>query len=67
MATGQTRYGTPVLRVPARHTEGQCLSTAFTVAVFHGAEGSLMSLAAIVHDDTVRCQEAQAFRPRRAA
>jgi PAS domain S-box-containing protein len=67
MATGQTRYGTQVLRVPARHKEGQRLSIAFTVALLHGQEGSLTGMAAIVRDDTARWQEEQALRRRLAA
>ena len=66
MATGQTRYGTQVLRVPALHKEGQRLSIAFTVAVLHSPEGSLTGIAAIVRDDTARWQEEQALRQRLA-
>ena len=66
MATGQTRYGTQVLRVPALHKEGQRLSIAFTVAVLHGPEGSLTGIAAIVRDDTARWQEEQALQQRLA-
>jgi PAS domain S-box-containing protein len=66
MATGQTRYSTQVLRVPALHKEGQRLSIAFTVAVLHGPEGSLTGIAAIVRDDTARWQEEQALRQRLA-
>ncbi len=33
MATGQTRYGSDVLRVPALHKDGRTLSIAFTVAM----------------------------------
>jgi PAS domain S-box-containing protein len=67
MQTGQTRYGTQVLRVPALHKEGQRLSIAFTVAVLHSPEGALTGIAAIVRDDTARWQEEQALRQRLAA
>jgi PAS domain S-box-containing protein len=67
MQTGQTRYGTQVLRVPALHKEGQRLSIAFTVAVLHSPEGVLTGIAAIVRDDTARWQEEQALRQRLAA
>jgi len=66
MQTGQTRYGTQVLRVPALHKEGQRLSIAFTVAVLHSPEGALTGIAAIVRDDTARWQEEQALRQRLA-
>jgi PAS domain S-box-containing protein len=67
MQTGQTRYGTQVLRVPALHKVGQRLSIAFTVAVLHSPEGALTGIAAIVRDDTARWQEEQALRQRLAA
>src|SRR5439155_11558835 len=35
MSTGQTRYGSDLLRVPALHKEGRTLSIAFTVAMLH--------------------------------
>jgi PAS domain S-box-containing protein len=67
MATGQTRYGTQVLRVPALRKDGQRLSIAFTVALLHGPDGALTAIAAIVRDDTARWQEEQALRRRLAA
>jgi PAS domain S-box-containing protein len=65
--TGQTCYGTQVLRVPALHKEGQRLSIAFTVALLHRPEGALTGIAVIVRDDTARWQEEQALRQRLAA
>jgi PAS domain S-box-containing protein len=67
METGQTRYGTQVLRVPALRKDGQRLSVAFTVALLHAPEGHCTGIAAIVRDDTVRWQEEQALRRRLAA
>jgi len=66
MQTGQTRYGTQVLRVPALRKDGQRVSIAFTVALVHAPDGSLMGIAAIVRDDTERWQEEQAMRQRLA-
>jgi PAS domain S-box-containing protein len=67
MQTGQTRYGTQVLRVPALRQDGTRLSIAFTVALLHGPDGRCTGLAAIVRDDTERWQEEQALRQRLAA
>jgi len=67
MQTGQTRYGTQVLRVPAIHKEGQRLSIAFTVALLHAPDGHRTGIAAIVRDDTERWQEEQTLRQRLAA
>jgi PAS domain S-box-containing protein len=35
MATGITKYGNDVLRVPAMHKDGHTLSIAFTVSMLH--------------------------------
>jgi PAS domain S-box-containing protein len=67
MQTGQTRYGTQVLRVPALRQDGTRLWIAFTVALLHGPDGRCTGLAAIVRDDTERWQEEQALRQRLAA
>ena len=67
MATGQTRYGTQVLRVPALRKDGQRLSIAFTVALLRAVDGRLTGIAAIVRDDTERWQEEQTLRRRLTA
>jgi len=64
MATGQTRYGTDLLRVPALHKEGKPLSIAFTVALLHGADGKVTGIAAVVRDDTARWNEERALKAR---
>jgi PAS domain S-box-containing protein len=64
MATGATRYGSDVLRVPALHKEGKPLSIAFTVALVRAADGSVSGIAAVVRDDTARWAEERALRAR---
>ncbi len=64
MATGRTRYGSDVLRVPAVHKEGKPLSIAFTVALLHAADGTVEAIAAVVRDDTARWSEERALRAR---
>jgi len=64
LATGQTKYGSDVLRVPAVHKEGKPLSIAFTVALLHAADGSVAGIAAVVRDDTVRWGEERALKAR---
>ena len=66
MQTGQTRYGSQVLRVPALRKDGQRVSIAFTVALLHTPAGGLTGIAAIVRDDTERWQAEQAVRQRLA-
>jgi hypothetical protein len=67
MQTGQTRYGTQVLRVPALRKDSQRLSIAFTVALLRAVDGRLTGIAAIVRDDTERWQEEQTLRRRLTA
>ena len=64
MSTGQTKYGTEVLRVPARHKDGRPLSIAFTVTLLCRADGQTQAIAAIVRDDTSRCNEERSLRER---
>ena len=66
VATGETRYGTSMLRVPALHKDGRQLSIAFTVALLTGPEGRVQGVAAIIRDDTARFTEDRAMRRRLA-
>jgi PAS domain S-box-containing protein len=63
MATGITKYGTDLLRVPALHKDGRPMSIAFTVALLSGA-GAPNAILAIVRDDTVRFAEERALKKR---
>ncbi len=62
MRTGQTRYASEVLRVPALHKNGAPLSIAFTVALISSARGYV--IAAIVRDETKRWNEERELRRR---
>jgi PAS domain S-box-containing protein len=64
MLTGQTRYGTEVLRVPAVHKSGRSLSIAFTVALLFARDRQINGIAAIVRDETARWNEERALRRR---
>lgn len=64
LATGITRYGTDVLRVPALHKDGRPLSIAFTVALLRDALDEVTGIMAIVRDDTARWTEERALRTR---
>jgi PAS domain S-box-containing protein len=66
MATGQTRYGNDVLRVPAVHKDGRALSIAFTVALLYsnGSERELTGIVAVIRDETARFQEDRNLRKR---
>lgn len=64
MSSGQTRYGTTLLRVPALHKDGHTLSIAFTVALLKAEQGQVEGVAAIIRDETSRFQDERALRKR---
>jgi PAS domain S-box-containing protein len=66
MRTGQTRYGSDVLRVPAVHKDGRALSIAFTVALLFSTENTVTAIVAIVRDETGRWNEERKLRRRLA-
>jgi PAS domain S-box-containing protein len=66
MATGETRYGNDVLRVPAVHKDGRSMSIAFTVALLHSPQHELTGIVAVIRDETSRFQEDRLLRKRLA-
>jgi PAS domain S-box-containing protein len=66
MQTGETRYATDVLRVPAVHKEGRRLSIAFTVALLYSVENKVTGIVAVVRDETTRFNEERSLRKRLA-
>ena len=64
MATGTTRYGSEVLRVPAVDKAGRAMSVAFTVAMLRDASGAVSGVMAILRDETQRFAEERALRKR---
>ncbi len=62
MRTGQTRYATDVLRVPALHKDGRTLSIAFTVSLLQSGEGRPTAIVAIIRDETARFAEERKLR-----
>ena len=64
MATGITKYGHDVLRVPAIDKQGNALSIAFTVAMLYGADGKVSAIASIIRDETVRFNDERALKKR---
>lgn len=66
MATGQTRYGNDVLRVPALHKDGHTLSIAFTVAMLHSPDGKVSAIVAVVRDESSRFAEERNLKKRLA-
>lgn len=64
MATGQTKYGNDVLRVPAVHKDGSARSIAFTVALLHSPDQKVSAIVAVIRDETSRFAEDRNLRKR---
>lgn len=64
MATGRTRYGADLLRVPALHADGQRRSIAFTVTLLNNPDGTVSGIAAVVRDETQRWADERELRRR---
>jgi len=56
MATGETRYGTQMLSVPATCQGGDRISTEFSIVMLTGDDGKPLGVAAIMRDVTERHQ-----------
>ena len=64
MATGTTKYGNDLLRVPAAHKDGRTLSIAFTVAMLFTPENKVHAIVAIIRDETTRFNDERALKKR---
>ncbi|WP_438979763.1 PAS domain-containing protein [Polynucleobacter sp.] len=64
METGTTRYGTSLLKVPAKHKDGSTLSIAFTVGMLFDEKHQANGVAAVIRDETARFAEERALQKR---
>jgi len=64
MRTGETKYGTQLLRVPAVRKDGTRFSIAFTVGLLKDGAGIVEGIFAIMRDDSERFQTEKALRKR---
>jgi PAS domain S-box-containing protein len=64
MATGTTRYGHDVLRVPAVDKLGRALSIAFTVFMLFGPDGKVSACGSVIRDESDRFAQDRALRKR---
>ncbi len=62
MATGVTKYGDDLLRVPSLHADGRRRSIAFTVTMLKDATGAVTAIAAVVRDETQRWAQERELR-----
>jgi PAS domain S-box-containing protein len=66
MATGETRYGTEMLAVPAMHHSGSRLSAEFSIVLLLDDDKKPLGVAAIMRDITQRHLKEKALRERLA-
>ena len=66
METGTTRYGTSLLKVPAKHKDGHTLSIAFTVGMLFDTNNQAYGVAAVIRDETQGFAEERALKKRLA-
>ncbi len=64
METGTTRYGTSLLKVPAKHKDGRTLSIAFTVGMLFDEKHQANGVAAVIRDETERFAEERVLKKR---
>jgi PAS domain S-box-containing protein len=64
METGTTRYGTSLLKVPAKHKDGRTLSIAFTVGMLFDEKHRANGVAAVIRDETERFAQERALKKR---
>ena len=63
MASGVTRYGDELLRVPSLHADGRRRSIAFTVTLLKEGD-QVTGIAAVMRDETQRWADEQELRKR---
>lgn len=64
MASGTTKYGHDVLRVPAVDKSGRAMSIAFTVFMLHDADGQVIACGSVIRDETERFAQDRALKAR---
>jgi PAS domain S-box-containing protein len=66
MATGKTKYGDTLLKVPATHRDGRRLSIEFSVALRRDSNGKIAGIAAVIRDAAERWTADRELRQRLA-
>jgi PAS domain S-box-containing protein len=64
MESGETRYGTDLLSVPAQHRDGHQLSCAFSIVMLKDEHGKPIGVASIMRDVTAAFDKEKALKKR---
>lgn len=67
MASGETRYGTDLLSVPALHKGGHQLSCAFSIVMLKDDSGKPLGVASIMRDVTAAFEREKQLKQQLAA
>lgn len=62
IATGETKYSTSLLAVPALRKDGTRVSVEFTIVTLRDAAGAVTGFAAVMRDMTARWEEMRRLR-----
>ena len=64
METGESRYGTELLTVPALHRDGRQLSCAFSIVMCKDEKGRPLGVASIMRDGTAAFEREKTMKKR---
>lgn len=64
METGETRYGSELLKVPAAHKDGKRISVEFTIILVRDHQNEVIGSAAIIRDVTEGWQHEKELKGR---
>ena len=64
METGESRYGSELLKVPAAHKDGKRISVEFTIILVRDHQNEILGSAAIMRDCTERWQHEKDLKGR---
>lgn len=64
METGETRYGSELLKVPAAHKDGKRISVEFTIILVRDHQNEVIGSAAIIRDVTENWQHEKELKGR---
>ena len=64
METGETRYGSELLKVPAAHKDGKRISVEFTIILVRDHQNEVIGSAAIIRDVTESWQHEKELKGR---